>query len=48
LEAVGDRGVRMTSWISLRTELFVGGFFDKVCTRKLIYEMTTERLTDLD
>lgn len=48
LEAVGDRGVRITSWINLRTELYVGGFFDKICTRKLIYEMTSERLTDLD
>ena len=48
LEAVGDRGVRMTSWINLRTELYAGGFFDKICTRKLIYEMTSERLADLD
>lgn len=48
LEAVGDRGVRMTSWLNLRTELYVGGFFDKIVTRKLIYEMTSERLNDLD
>jgi hypothetical protein len=48
LEAVGDRGVRMTSWLNLRTELYIGGFFEKIVTRKLIYEMTSERLNDLD
>ena len=48
LEAVGQRGVRMTNWTSLRTELYVGGFFDKIATRKLLYDMTNERLNDLD
>ena len=48
LEAVGDRGVRITSWLSIRTELYVGGFFDKIATRKLLFDMTQERLTDLD
>ena len=48
LEAVGDRGVRITSWLNIRTELRVGGFFDKIVTRKLLYEMTNERLNDLD
>jgi len=48
LEAVGDRGVRITSWINLRSELYVNGFFEKIATRKLMYEMTTQKLTDLD
>lgn len=48
LEAVGERGVRMTSWMSIRSQLYAGGFFDKIVTRKLIYEMTSERLNDLD
>lgn len=48
LEAVGDKGVRITSWINIRSELRVGGFFDKIITRKLCYEMTNERLNDLD
>ena len=30
LEAVGDKGVRLTSWISVRRELYAGGFFDKI------------------
>lgn len=38
----------MTSWMSIRSQLYAGGFFDKIVTRKLIYEMTTERLNDLD
>ena len=48
LEAVGGKGVRLTSWINIRTELYTGGFFDKIVTRKLLYEMTTDRLNDLD
>ena len=48
LEAVGDRGVRMTTWANIRSELYAGGFFDKIVTRKLIYEMTPQRLNDLD
>jgi hypothetical protein len=48
LEAVGDRGVRITSWLNLRTELYAGGFFDKIVTRKLLYEMNTQKLNDLD
>jgi hypothetical protein len=48
LEAVGDRGVRITSWLNIRGELYAGGFFDKVATRKLCFEMTPERLGDLD
>ena len=40
LEAVGDRGVRITSWVNIRAELYVGGFFDKICTRKLLFDMT--------
>jgi hypothetical protein len=48
LEAVGDRGVRMASWLNLRYELKIGGFFEKIVTRKLIYEMTNKRLDDLD
>jgi len=40
LEAVGERGVRITSWLTIRAELFVGGFFDKICTRKLMMEMS--------
>ena len=26
----------------------MGGFFDKIATRKLLYDMTNERLNDLD
>lgn len=48
LEAVGDRGVRITSWLNIRSELYPGGFFEKIVTRKLLYEMTSEKLTDLD
>ena len=47
-EAVGDRGVRIISWLNLRHEIYVNGFFDKICTRKLLFEMTSNRLTDLD
>lgn len=47
-EAVGLQGVRLISWLNLRGEMYAGGFFDKVITRKLIYEMTTQRLSDLD
>lgn len=43
-EAVGDTGVRMIGWNSLRRELYTNGFFEKICTRKLNYEMTNERL----
>lgn len=48
LEAVGDKGVRLTSWISVRRELYAGGFFDKIVTRKLLYDMSEERLAELD
>lgn len=48
LEAVGDRGVRITSWLNIRSELYPGGFFEKIMTRKLLFEMTSERLADLD
>ena len=41
LEAVSDKGVRMTSWLNIRAGLHVDGFFNKICTRKLMYEMTT-------
>ena len=43
-EAVGDTGVRIIGWNSLRRELFTNGFFEKICTRKLNYDMTNERL----
>lgn len=48
LEAVGDKGVRIASWLTLRSELYEDGFFDKLVTRKLLYDMTPEKLTDLD
>ena len=48
LEAVGEKGVRLTSWISVRGELYAGGFFDKIVTRKLLYDMSGERLAELD
>lgn len=38
----------MIGWNSLRRELYTNGFFEKICTRKLNYEMTNERLKDLD
>ena len=40
LEAVSDRGVRLISWSNLRYEMYAGGFFDKICIRKLLVEMT--------
>ena len=48
LEAVGDKGVRIVSWMNLRYELHEEGFFEKLVTRKLLYDMTPEKLTDLD
>jgi hypothetical protein len=48
LEAVGEKGVRLASWLNIRTELYHNGFFDKIVTRKLVLNMTTEQLTDLD
>lgn len=48
LEAVGDKGVRIVSWSSLRIELYEDGFFEKLVTRKLLYDMTPEKLTNLD
>ena len=48
LESVGDKGVRICSWLNLRQELYDSGFFEKLITRKLIYDMTQEKLTDLD
>ena len=48
LEAVGEKGVRLTSWYNTRTEVYHGGFFDKIATRKLIFDMTSEKLADLD
>ena len=48
MEAVGDKGVRIVSWYNLRNELYEEGFFDKLVTRKLLYDMTAEKLTDLD
>ena len=46
LEAVGELGVRMTSWVCARQ--FVGSFFEKVAFRKLFVEMTEERMQALD
>jgi hypothetical protein len=40
LEAVGEDGVRLTSWISARW--YVGSYFDKIGYRKLNYELTPE------
>lgn len=47
-EAVGERGVRLASWINTRTELYYGGFFEKIVTRKLLLEMTGVKLHELD
>ena len=47
-EAVGGKGVRLTSWANIRTELYTNGFFEKIVTRKLLFEMTSEKLNDLD
>ena len=47
-EAVGERGVRLASWINTRSELYPGGFFEKIVTRKLLLEMTGEKLHELD
>ena len=46
LEAVGDSGVRMTSWLSARQ--FLGGFFNKIAYRKLQFDITEEKLKALD
>jgi hypothetical protein len=43
-EAVGEKGVRLASWVNTRTELYYGGFFEKIATRKLLMEMTGEKL----
>lgn len=48
LEAVGETGVRLVSWLNIRNELYDKGFFEKLVTRKLIFNMTTEKLTNLD
>lgn len=40
--------MRIASWLTLRSELYEDGFFDKLVTRKLLYDMTPEKLTDLD
>ena len=45
---MGDKGVRIASWQTIRSELYEDGFFDKLVTRKLLYDMTPEKLTDLD
>ena len=42
LEAVGEKGVRLTSWFNIRTELKEDGFFDKIITRKLLFDMKAE------
>jgi hypothetical protein len=47
-EAVGEKGVRLASWVNTRTELYHGGFFEKIITRKLLLEMTSEKLNELD
>jgi hypothetical protein len=38
LEAVGDQGVRLIKWLSVR--VFLGGFFNQIGFRKLLYELT--------
>ena len=48
LEAVGETGVRLASWVNIRNELYDRGFYEKLITRKLIFNMTTEKLTNLD
>ena len=46
LEAVGDSGVRMVSWISAR--FYIGSFFDQISYRRMNFEMNQERLANLD
>ena len=48
LEAVADKGVRMIQWMKIRAELYENGFFNKICIRKLVANMTDERLKNLD
>lgn len=47
-EAVGEKGVRLASWLNVRSELYNGGFFEKIVTRKLLLDMTGKKLADLD
>lgn len=47
-EAVGVRGVRLVSWINVRLELYSGGFFEKIVTRKLLLDLNAKLLGDLD
>ena len=46
MEAVGDAGVRLTSWLSARQ--FLGNFFNKIAYRRLCFEMTDDKLKQLD
>ena len=46
LEAVGEYGVRLTSWLCARQ--FVGSFFEKIAFRKLFVQMTQEKMMALD
>lgn len=53
LEAIGDLGVRIVSWYNLRDQLSAGesagtGIFEKIVTRKLLFQITEKRLQDLD
>ena len=48
MEAVSDRGVRLTSWLGIREEVYFGGFFEKIVLRKLVCDMSPERLENLD
>jgi len=38
----------MTSWMNVREELYPGGFFEKILVRKLVCEMSSEKLDSLD
>ena len=48
LEAVGKMGVRIVSWENLREQLHHNGFFEKLVTRKLLFQATERKLTSLD
>lgn len=47
-EAVGQKGVRLINWQNVRSELYDGGFFEKIVWRKLNMQMTAKKLAKLD
>ena len=47
-EAVGNKGVRLTSWLSIRNEAHKDGFYESIAYRKLGFTMSSHKLEELD